>query len=214
MATIVVNGVRRDVQAPTDTPLLYVLRGELELSGPQFGCGLAQCGACSVLLDGKEIRSCTTSLSAAAGKEVTTLEGIACTMGHAEGAIESGRREDSASGSGSVDSGADTFVRLLPKRHDDQGDGTVGARRLAYRRRNQSRLYDVGAFGASLPLRKLHRDYRGRATRRHNYGKSAEVKEDKAMSQQTNQVNRIRRRPDAPWLRENRRCAGSRLRHG
>jgi isoquinoline 1-oxidoreductase alpha subunit len=76
MATIVVNGVRRDVQAPTDTPLLYVLRNDLELSGPQFGCGLAQCGACSVLLDGKEIRSCVTPLSAAAGKEVTTLEGL------------------------------------------------------------------------------------------------------------------------------------------
>src|SRR5262249_35287852 len=76
MATIVVNGVRREVQAPVDTPLLYVLRNDLELSGPQFGCGLAQCGACSVLMDGKEIRSCTTPLSAAAGKEVTTLEGL------------------------------------------------------------------------------------------------------------------------------------------
>lgn len=76
MAMIVVNGVRREVQAPTDTPLLYVLRNDLELSGPQFGCGLAQCGACSVLLDGKEIRSCITALSAAAGKEVTTLEGL------------------------------------------------------------------------------------------------------------------------------------------
>jgi isoquinoline 1-oxidoreductase alpha subunit len=76
MATIKVNGVRREVQAPNDTPLLYVLRNDLELSGPQFGCGLAQCGACSVLLDGKEIRSCVTPLSAAAGKEVTTLEGL------------------------------------------------------------------------------------------------------------------------------------------
>jgi aerobic-type carbon monoxide dehydrogenase small subunit (CoxS/CutS family) len=76
MATIVVNGVRREVQAPNDTPLLYVLRNDLELSGPQFGCGLAQCGACSVLLDGKEIRSCITPLSAASNKEVTTLEGL------------------------------------------------------------------------------------------------------------------------------------------
>jgi isoquinoline 1-oxidoreductase alpha subunit len=76
MATIIVNGARRDVQAPNDTPLLYVLRNDLELSGPQFGCGLAQCGACSVLLDGKEIRSCITPLSSAAGKEVTTLEGL------------------------------------------------------------------------------------------------------------------------------------------
>ncbi len=76
MATIVVNGTRREVQSPADTPLLYVLRNDLELSGPQFGCGLAQCGACSVLLDGKEVRSCVTPLSAAAGKEVTTLEGL------------------------------------------------------------------------------------------------------------------------------------------
>jgi aerobic-type carbon monoxide dehydrogenase small subunit (CoxS/CutS family) len=76
MVTLNVNGVRRELQAPADTPLLYVLRNDLELSGPQFGCGLAQCGACSVLLDGKEIRSCITPLSAAAGKEVTTLEGL------------------------------------------------------------------------------------------------------------------------------------------
>jgi isoquinoline 1-oxidoreductase alpha subunit len=76
MATIVVNGVGREVQSPADTPLLYVLRNDLELSGPQFGCGLAQCGACSILVDGKEVRSCVTPLSAAAGKEITTLEGL------------------------------------------------------------------------------------------------------------------------------------------
>jgi isoquinoline 1-oxidoreductase alpha subunit len=76
MPTISVNGVMREVQAPADTPLLYVLRNDLELSGPQFGCGMAQCGACSVLLNGKEIRSCITPLSAASGKEVTTLEGL------------------------------------------------------------------------------------------------------------------------------------------
>jgi isoquinoline 1-oxidoreductase alpha subunit len=76
MVTINVNGARREIQAPGDTPLLYVLRNDLELSGPQFGCGLAQCGSCSVLLDGKEIRSCITPVSAAAGKEVTTLEGL------------------------------------------------------------------------------------------------------------------------------------------
>src|SRR5579872_4449922 len=76
MVATIVNGVRRELQAPDDTPLLYVLRNELNLSGPQFGCGLMQCGACSVLLEGKEIRSCTTPLSAAAGKEVTTLEGL------------------------------------------------------------------------------------------------------------------------------------------
>lgn len=76
MVTLTVNGARREIQSPADTPLLYILRNDLELSGPQFGCGLAQCGACSVLLDGKEIRSCVTPLSAASGKEVTTLEGL------------------------------------------------------------------------------------------------------------------------------------------
>ena len=76
MVTMVVNGARREVAAPGDTPLLYVLRNDLELTGPQFGCGLSQCGACSVLLDGKEIRSCTTPVSLATGKAVTTLEGL------------------------------------------------------------------------------------------------------------------------------------------
>jgi isoquinoline 1-oxidoreductase alpha subunit len=74
--TITVNGTRREVQAPGDTPLLYVLRNELELSGPQFGCGLSQCGACSVLVDGKESRSCVLPLSRVSGKEITTLEGL------------------------------------------------------------------------------------------------------------------------------------------
>src|ERR1051325_10562610 len=73
---LTVNGVRREVQAAGDTPLLYVLRNDLELSGPQFGCGLSQCGACSVLVDGKETRSCVLAVSRVAGKEVTTLEGL------------------------------------------------------------------------------------------------------------------------------------------
>jgi hypothetical protein len=76
MAAIIVNGVKREVQAPPDTPLLYVLKNDLELSSPKFGSGMAQCGSCSVLLDGKEIRSCITPLSAVGTKEVTTLEGL------------------------------------------------------------------------------------------------------------------------------------------
>jgi isoquinoline 1-oxidoreductase alpha subunit len=74
--TLTVNGTRHDVQAPGDTPLLYVLRNDLELSGPQFGCGLSQCGACSVLVDGKEARSCVLPVSTMAGKQITTLEGL------------------------------------------------------------------------------------------------------------------------------------------
>ncbi len=71
-----VNGTRREVQVAADTPLLYVLRNDLELSSPQFGCGLSQCGACSVLVDGKEVRSCVLPVNRVAGKEVTTLEGL------------------------------------------------------------------------------------------------------------------------------------------
>jgi aerobic-type carbon monoxide dehydrogenase small subunit (CoxS/CutS family) len=73
---IKVNGLVHSVTASLDTPLLYVLHNELHLHGPRFGCGLAQCGACSVLLDGKEIRSCVTPVAAVSGKQVTTLEGL------------------------------------------------------------------------------------------------------------------------------------------
>ena len=73
---IKVNGLTHGVTASLDTPLLYVLHNELHLHGPRFGCGLAQCGACSVLLDGKEIRSCVTPVAAVSGKEITSLEGL------------------------------------------------------------------------------------------------------------------------------------------
>jgi aerobic-type carbon monoxide dehydrogenase small subunit (CoxS/CutS family) len=74
---ITVNGRVRPVSASPDTPLLYVLTNELELRGPRFGCGLAQCGSCSVLADGVEIRSCVTPIEAVTGKAITTLEGLA-----------------------------------------------------------------------------------------------------------------------------------------
>ena len=76
MLTITVNGKKREVNSPDSTPLLYVLRDELGVDSPQFGCGLAQCGACAVLMDGQEIRSCVTPSSMAVGKEITTVEGL------------------------------------------------------------------------------------------------------------------------------------------
>src|SRR5690242_147051 len=77
MATrLTVNQRVRDVDTSPDTPLLYVLLNDLELQGPRFGCGLAQCGSCSVLVDGVETRSCVTPLSKVAGKSITTLEGL------------------------------------------------------------------------------------------------------------------------------------------
>jgi aerobic-type carbon monoxide dehydrogenase small subunit (CoxS/CutS family) len=71
-----VNDQVRTVTAAPDTPLLYVLSNELGLQGPRFGCGLGQCGSCSVLVNGVETRSCQTRVSAVAGKSVTTLEGL------------------------------------------------------------------------------------------------------------------------------------------
>ena len=73
---ITVNGQSRAVNASPDTPLLYVLMNELQLRGPRFGCGLAQCGSCSVLLDGVEVRSCITPVGDVAGRAVTTGEGL------------------------------------------------------------------------------------------------------------------------------------------
>jgi aerobic-type carbon monoxide dehydrogenase small subunit (CoxS/CutS family) len=73
---ITVNGTSRTVSARPDTPLLYVLMNDLQLKGPRFGCGLAQCGSCSVLLDGVEIRSCITAVADVQGKSLTTLEGL------------------------------------------------------------------------------------------------------------------------------------------
>ena len=73
---LTVNGVVRTVQASPDTPLLYVLRDDLQLQGPRFGCGLGQCGACTVLLGDQAVRSCVTPVGAVAGHSVTTLEGL------------------------------------------------------------------------------------------------------------------------------------------
>jgi len=73
---LVVNGTPHEVDAAPDTPLLYVLRNDLGLTGPKFGCGLGQCGACTVLVDGVAIRSCTTPASSAARGPITTIEGL------------------------------------------------------------------------------------------------------------------------------------------
>ncbi|MEE8543967.1 MAG: (2Fe-2S)-binding protein [Gammaproteobacteria bacterium] len=71
-----VNGAAHEVDVDASTPLLYVLRNDLNLNGPRFGCGLAQCGACTVLVNGIPVRSCITPVSAVATAEVTTLEGL------------------------------------------------------------------------------------------------------------------------------------------
>jgi nicotinate dehydrogenase subunit A len=75
--TLRVNGRARPVDVEPTTPLLYVLRNDLELQGPRFGCGLGQCGACTVLVKGAAVRSCVTPVSSVQGNEITTLEGLA-----------------------------------------------------------------------------------------------------------------------------------------
>ena len=76
LISLTVNGSSRVVDVDPATPLLYVLRNDLQLKGPRFGCGLAQCGACSVLMDGDPIRACVTPVNAAENRDVTTLEGL------------------------------------------------------------------------------------------------------------------------------------------
>jgi isoquinoline 1-oxidoreductase subunit alpha len=77
MASLNINGKTLDIQAEADTPLLWVLRGELKLTGTKFGCGISQCGACTVHLDGVAVRSCVTPVSAAIGKAIVTIEALA-----------------------------------------------------------------------------------------------------------------------------------------
>jgi aerobic-type carbon monoxide dehydrogenase small subunit (CoxS/CutS family) len=74
--SLIVDGVPREVEADADMPLLYTLRGELKLKGPKFGCGLAQCGACTVIIDGLATRSCVIPTAAVAGQEIRTLDGL------------------------------------------------------------------------------------------------------------------------------------------
>jgi isoquinoline 1-oxidoreductase alpha subunit len=77
-----VNGTEREVDAPDDMPLLWVLRDLMGLTGTKFGCGIAQCGACTVHVDGAPLRACVTPASAVAGKKITTIEGLSADGSH------------------------------------------------------------------------------------------------------------------------------------
>lgn len=82
MITLHINGAEHPIAAPPDTPLLWVLRDELGLTGTKFGCGAGLCGACTVLLNGRTVRSCVVPVSAAAGQPITTIEGLSPDRSH------------------------------------------------------------------------------------------------------------------------------------
>jgi aerobic-type carbon monoxide dehydrogenase small subunit (CoxS/CutS family) len=82
MVNIIVNGTPREIDVEGDTPLLWVLREELGLTGTKFGCGIAECGACTVHVNGEAIRSCTVPVSTVAGRQITTIEGLSTDSKH------------------------------------------------------------------------------------------------------------------------------------
>ena len=83
MISLTVNGQRHDVDVSNDMPLLWVIRDVVGLTGTKFGCGLSQCGACTVHVNGEPVRSCVTTAASAAGKRITTIEGLSPTTTHA-----------------------------------------------------------------------------------------------------------------------------------
>jgi nicotinate dehydrogenase subunit A len=119
---ISVNGRKHAVQATGDTPLLYVLRNELRLHGPRFGCGLAQCGACTVQVDGKPIRSCITPVSTVTEKPITTLEGLGSSK--QPGKVQAAFIEHQAAQCGYCTNGmimaADAFLKRNPSPTEDE----------------------------------------------------------------------------------------------
>ena len=82
MVNIIVNGTSREIDVEGDTPLLWVLREDLGLTGTKFGCGIAECGACTVHVNGEAVRSCVTPVSTVAGRQVTTIEGLSSDSSH------------------------------------------------------------------------------------------------------------------------------------
>lgn len=119
MAKFFVNGEQVDFRASPDTPLLWALRDQLELTGTKFGCGMALCGACTVHLDGAPIRSCVTPVSAAEGKRVVTIEGIGATSrGRVARAVQSAWIDKDVVQCGYCQSGqVMSAVALLTKNH-------------------------------------------------------------------------------------------------
>ena len=125
MAKLTINGEARELQADPDMPLLWALRDELRLTGTKYGCGVAQCGACTVHVDGQPRRACVTPLSAVEGKSVTTIEGVS---GAAAEAVQEAWREIDVPQCGYCQSGQImTAVALLERNGSPSDEDIDGA---------------------------------------------------------------------------------------
>lgn len=123
MTRLRVNGSTYDVQADPETPLLWVLRDELDMTGTKFGCGVAACGACTVLLDGAAARSCLMPLEAAAEAEITTIEAIHTTKAGA--AVQEAWRERDVVQCGYCQSGQIVQATALLSENQSPGDADI-----------------------------------------------------------------------------------------
>ena len=125
MMTLQVNGRDHQIEADPDTPLLYVLRDELELNAAKFGCGLGQCGACTVIVDGRAVLSCVTPLLLLAGKQVTTLEGLGTS--EAPGPIQRAFIEEQAAQCGYCIAGTMMRAQALLQKNPNPTDDEIRA---------------------------------------------------------------------------------------
>lgn len=127
MPVLRVNGAQREVDVPANTPLLWVLRDELKLTGTKYGCGVAQCGACTVHVDGRAQRACVTPVSAVVGRDVVTIEGA---QGPVAQAVQSAWRRLDVVQCGYCQSGqimsAIALLREQAKPSDDDVDAALG----------------------------------------------------------------------------------------
>ena len=121
---LVVNGTARDIDAPPDMPLLWALRDVLGLTGTKFGCGAAQCGACTVHLDGKPVRACVTPVSAVGDRKVTTIEGLSADGSHP---VQTAWREVDVVQCGYCQSGQIMTAAALIAKNQDPSDDDIDA---------------------------------------------------------------------------------------
>ena len=120
--TLTVNGTAYEVDAEPETPLLWVLRDNIGLTGTKFGCGIAQCGACTVHLDGQPARSCTTTAASAVGREITTIEGLSDDNSHP---VQQAWIEDTVPQCGYCQSGQIMSAAALLERTTDPTDSEI-----------------------------------------------------------------------------------------